>query len=277
MCRLVTAKLPHRTTRGKSRPGRLRLLDRYLREAEGALLARRDGAYAHARCVDVGLGASAHTTVEWTTWLRTHWPELQVLGIDNDPQRVHAALTHHGRPGLRYVEASFAPRAQEPARLVRAINLLRDYCDSEVATAWAAMARDLLPGGLLVEGSTDKQGRVLVAHLLRRRPNLLEHEAMLFATDLSRGFAPPMFRSVLPRALRARTGPGAQVRAFLDHWTAAWSQGHARAEPPVEFARAAQALRGDGSPVHSEPSLPQEGILVWRAPTLHRAFSLALP
>jgi len=261
---------------GRTRPGRLRLLDRYLALREQLLLTRRDGPWATAACADIGLGEQAHTTAEWAAWLRDRWPGIEVLGIDSEHWRVDNARREHSGPGLRYACASFAPSPPEPLRLVRALNLLRGYPDHELPTAWGAMARDLLPGGLLVEGSTDQPGAALGAHLLRRTDRGLEHEALLFATDLTRGFAPAMFRGVLPHRMRARGDHGATARAFLDRWTTAWEPTRSSADPAAMFRRSVRALADAGEPVEADEPLLEQGLMLWRAPTLAGHFSLDL-
>lgn len=266
-----------RHTRGKSRPGRLRLLDRYLEAAEAPLLTRCDGSWAGAVCLDVGLGEQAHTTMEWAARLRRHHPNLRFLGIDNDPTRVHNAVTHHSTPGLDFALGGFAPTTAQPLRLVRALNLLRAYPTAEVPEAWAAMGAGLLPGGLLVEGGTDKQGVVLVAHLLRRQERRLSHEGLLFAVDGSRGFAPAMFRGVLPIRLRARPGPGDSTRAFLDRWTQAWEPTRELEDPLARLAASAAVLLEAGEPVEDDQALWARGLLRWRPAALEACFSLALP
>lgn len=268
---------PHRNLPGRSLPGRLRLLDRYLALAEARLLGRRDGPWTRAACADIGLGERAHTTAEWAAWLRTRWPQSEVLGIDSAGWRVEAARAQHSGPGLRYLQGSFAPPIPEPLRMVRAFNLLRGYTATEVPAAWRAMGCALLPGGLVVEGNTDQTGAALVAHLLRRTPSGLDHEALLFATDLSRGFAPAMFRGMLPRRVRERDDAGLTVRAFLDRWTQAWEPTRRAPSTGAMLRDSALALAASGEPLDAEPKLLQQGLLLWRSPALRVAFSLALP
>ncbi len=267
----------HRNLPGRSSPGRIHLLDRYLALAEPKLLGRSDGLWAGAACADIGLGERADTTAEWAAWLRARWAGLEVLGIDSAGWRIDLARAQCGGPGLRYVQGSFAPPTPEPLRLVRAINLLRGYPAEESPAAWLAMGRDLLPGGLLVEGSTDQPGAVLVAHLLRRTPQGLTHEGLLFGTDLSRGFAPAMFRGPLPSQLRGGNALGLQARAFLYRWTQAWEPTRDRRTPGARMTASALALALADEAADASPDLLNQGLLVWRSPALREAFSLALP
>ncbi len=265
-----------RTLPGRSRPGRLRLLDRYLELREQALLEPGGSTWDSALYADIGVGDQAHTTAEWAAWLRTRQPQAEVVGVDATGWRVEAARRDHAAEGLRFVQGNFVAPGHPPLRVVRAMNLLRGYAAAEVSAAWRSMGLDLLPGGLLVEGCTDQPGAVLVAHLLRRTSRGLEHQGLLFATDRSRGFAPAMFRGPLPRAVRGRTDPGAETRAFLDRWTAAWEPTRGLGGPPAMLSASAATLRASGEAVDASPDLLEAGMLVWRAPALVSAFSLAL-
>ena len=73
--------------------------------------------------------------------------------------------------------------------------------------AHRTMGAALLPGGLLLEATTDREGAVAVAHLLRRHDAGLSREGLLFATDFHAGFAPAMFGRYLPRDLQPGRRP----------------------------------------------------------------------
>ena len=70
------------------------------------------------------------------------------------------ALCRRGRP-IFGAGASICPWGTnlggqpEVVRCIRAFNVLRQYEEAEVAGAYAALARRVLPGGLLVEGTSD--------------------------------------------------------------------------------------------------------------------------
>ena len=99
------------------------------------------------------------------------------------------------------------------------MNILRQYRPEDVETAHAELGRALLPGGLVVEGSTDTRGGITVAYLLRRTPEGLAREALLFHTDFHQGFAPLLFRDWLPRDLRRRVQPEEPIHDFFAAWT----------------------------------------------------------
>src|SRR5690606_920101 len=164
-------------TRGKTAQNRLRPLDAYLCEHERALLTRRDGAFADAPVVDLGYGRLPWTTVEMAERLRRVAPDLPVVGLEIDPERVEAARPWEG-PGLAFRRGGFELPIERPARLVRAMNVLRQYDEPAVEPAWRSMAERMLPGALLVEGTSDQPGRLVVVNLLRRRPDGLALEGL---------------------------------------------------------------------------------------------------
>ena len=84
--------------RGRTRPGRLALLDRLLLTRERELLARSDGPFARAVFVDVGLGDAPDTTFESARAFRELAPALRTLGVDIDPVRVAHARPCHVNP-----------------------------------------------------------------------------------------------------------------------------------------------------------------------------------
>ena len=82
-----------------------------------------------------------------------------MLGLEIDPDRVAAALPH-ATASVTFARGGFEiPSAERPV-LVRAMNVLRQYEESEVPAAWARVTERLAPGGLLVDGTCDELGRI---------------------------------------------------------------------------------------------------------------------
>ena len=94
-----------------------------------------------------------------------------MLGVEIDPARVATALpntdalTHFRLGGFNLPLCQRADGSTETVRLIRAFNVLRQYEESEVSAAWSMLAHSLLPGGLLVEGTSEPFGRLWVANL----------------------------------------------------------------------------------------------------------------
>lgn len=119
-----------RITRGTTNPNRLRRADTWFCRRYAATLR----AAADPLVVDLGYGRAGVTVVELAARLRAVRPDVEVLGVEIDPDRVEAARPLSG-PGLSFAHGGFdlAPLAGRRAVLVRAFNVLRQYDEDEVA------------------------------------------------------------------------------------------------------------------------------------------------
>jgi hypothetical protein len=153
-------------------------------------------------------------------------------------------------------------RDGERARLVRAMNVLRGYDEADVPAIHAQLSAALALGGLVVEGTTAADGGALCAHWLRLTPRGLVREALCFATDFRRGFAPLMFRDCLPRDLRRHVHRGEAIGDFLLAWQAAFERARANERCSAErlFRASARAL----PEVSADQRLLETGCLIWR-------------
>ncbi len=269
-------------TRGKTARNRLRRVDTFLAVYDPGLLRRADGPYDGAFFVDLGYGAEPATTLESAERLRRINPALPVLGVEIDPERVAAAqlyadnLTHFRLGGFNLPLRPRADGCQDAVRIIRAFNVLRQYEEREVAAAWEAMGESLLPGGLLIEGTSEPFGRVWVANVLRRDPHPsplpggegagLRYEGLLFSTNFRLGFDPGQFQPVLPKNLIHRMTPGEPVYALMEAWKRAaletmaarvWGSRH-------WFVAAAHRLAALGYPVVLRRKLLAGGFLLIR-------------
>lgn len=202
-----------RPTRGKTRPGRLRLLDPWL------LRQLPDGP---ARLLDVGIGASPDTTLEWhEAARRAHGPAVTTLGIDLDEARVAAlAEAAASADGLRALHRSFDHEPEPAYHVVRAANLLRQYRLDDVPAALDELAAWLVEGGLLVEGSTDRAGDRGCFRAFRVRAGRLVPAVLVFVVDLhGPGFAPRALTPYLPRGLGWHGHPGPELERLFAEWT----------------------------------------------------------
>ena len=110
------------------------------------------------------------TTLELARRLRAVRPDVEVVGLEIDPERVAAARRwpQEGAGGpparpVRFERGGFelgpvAAQGRAPV-LVRAANVLRQYPEAEVAGAWAQVVARLAPDGLLVDATCDERGR----------------------------------------------------------------------------------------------------------------------
>lgn len=268
-------------TRGKTASNRLRRVDNFLLLYDPDLLRRQDGSYANAFFVDLGYGAEPITTLESAQRLRRINPTLAVLGVEIDPERVAAALpfaddlTQFRLGGFNLPLRMRSDGAPEMARIIRAFNVLRQYEESEVVGAWETMARSLLPGGLLIEGTAEPFGRLWVANVLRR-PHLgpflggegevLRYEGLLFSTNFRLGFDPAAFQAVLPKNLIHRMTPGEPIYALLEAWKRAARETVAMRVWGLRqwFIASAHGLAAQGYAVSLRPKFLNHGYLFVR-------------
>ncbi|MGM0557067.1 MAG: methylase, partial [Myxococcota bacterium] len=226
-------------TRGKTQPERLALLDRYLILREWQLLERGEGVV-----VDVGFGEHAYTTAEMARRFRQLNTGLEIIGVEADPHRVDRARDAY--PDIDFVTGGFPLSASvgRPARLVRAMNVLREYHPSTALDAYDDWAEPLTSGGLLLAGSSDKFGDTMTALVMRKTDERVIRESLLFSTTLEQGFGPWMFRDWLPRDLRRSAGEGDAVFKLLEQWHAAFEEARAAGHqaPKLLFCNAGERL-----------------------------------
>lgn len=246
-----------RITRGTTGTNRLRRVDRWIAR-HPALLRAED-----PLVVDLGYGASGVTALELHARLARTRPDVEVLGLEIDPARVARASTQLAavRAGsttfapdarVSYALGGFevpVPGARRPA-VIRAMNVLRQYDESEVAGAWRAMASRLAPGGVLVEGTCDELGRITtwVAVDGEAAPRSLSISLRLAGLE-----RPSIAAERLPKALIHRNVPGERVHAFLAALDAEWERASAVSPfgPVHRWQTALEALQSAGWPVRA--------------------------
>ncbi len=215
--------------------------------------------------VDVGFGEHLDTTVESARALRARHPRLRVLGLERDTDRLANAAERAREEGIELGQARGFGWEGPRADVARAMNVLRQHLPEDVAAAHASWSRHLSPGGLLIEGTCDRRGERLCAHLIRESYHGLTREGLLFHFGLESSFAPIMLRDYLPQDLRRKVKAGTRLGSFFEDWTAAWERTREGATTPWEaFARSARALRDVRADVDGEDALLEEGIVVWR-------------
>lgn len=235
---------PHRPvgsiTRGTTNPNRLRRCDRWLAGPQAGRLRRST---TPPIVVDLGYGASPVTAVELHERLRRVRPDVQVVGIEIDPERVAAARPLE-RAGLSFRRGGFEVPLGDGRRptVVRAFNVLRQYDEAEVAGAWAQLRTRLAPGGLIVDGTCDEVGR--------RAAWVAVDEAGPVSLTISlrlRGLGRPSeVAERLPKALIHHNVPGEPIHAFLTDLDDAWARSapHAGWGARQRFLAAAADIAG---------------------------------
>lgn len=238
-------------TRGTTGVNRLRRSDRWLINDD--LVIARLHAATDPLVVDLGYGASPWTTFELAARLRTVRPDVRVVGLEIDPERVVP-----GRDGVSFARGGFELAGLRPV-LVRAFNVLRQYPESAVPDAWSTILSGLAPGGLLVDGTCDELGR-------RSAWVLLDHTGPLSLTLAWDPFTvdrPSDIAERLPKALIHRNVPGEGVHALLTAADRAWSHAAPLAPfgPRVRWRAAANLLREQGFPVRDYRRRMRDNVL----------------
>lgn len=259
-------------TRGKTAHNRLRRSDIFMLITEGSLIRRQDEPGTTSFYVDLGYGFEPFTTLEAAERLRKKNPRLPVLGVEIDPERVAMGKPYEdSQTFFRLGGFNLPLQKGESARLIRAFNVLRQYDEAEWAEPIQRLVEQLIPGGLLLEGTSNPTGSVWTANVIRRssrEPFSVKREGYLFSTNFHMGFEPELFQPVLTKNYIHRMVPGEEIYDFIGRWKTA-----CRNQSPMRsyglrslFCAAARELRDAGYNIDMRPQLLRRGYLYWRAP-----------
>ena len=202
--------------------------------------------------VDLGYGASPVTAVELHHRLTRVRSDVEVVGIEIDPERVAAGKVLEQR-GLTFRRGGFeVPLDGRSATVVRAFNVLRQYAEEDVASAWETVQERLAPDGLLVDGTCDELGRL--ATWVAVEPS--GPVSLTFSWHLRGLRSPSAIAERLPKALIHRNVLGEPVHAFLADLDRHWerSASHAAYGVRQRFLATAHAMRDNGWPLLDGPS-----------------------
>ncbi|MBT2483193.1 MULTISPECIES: class I SAM-dependent methyltransferase [unclassified Microbacterium] len=244
-----------RPTRGTTGTNRLRRNDRWISASPAFLRA------ADPLVVDLGFGASGVTAFELAARLRRARADAEVRGLELDPGRVATAehqLTEvrEGRTSFPAdLRVSFARGGFEVplpdgrrAAVIRAMNVLRQYDEADVPSAWRTMAARLAPTGLLIEGTCDEIGRVASWVDVQPDGTPVRFTISLRLSGLER---PSIVAERLPKALIHRNIPGERIHALLVDLDREWERAAALSTfgATQRFLAAVTAIREQGWPV----------------------------
>ncbi|WP_372968504.1 class I SAM-dependent methyltransferase [Microbacterium sp.] len=244
-----------RPTRGTTGTNRLRRNDRWI--AASPAFRRADDPLV----IDLGYGASGVTAFELATRLQRVRPDAEVRGLELDKERVATAdgqlaeVRAGHTPFARDLRVSFArggfevpvPSGRRPA-VIRAMNVLRQYDEADVAAAWRTMASRLSTGGLLVEGTCDEIGRVASWVDVDPTGAPLRLTLSLRLAELEH---PSIVAERLPKALIHRNIPGERVHSLLVDLDREWDRAASLSTfgATQRFLAVVSALRDQGWPV----------------------------
>ncbi len=259
-------------TRGKTASNRLRRVDNFILLYEPSLLRRTDDQFRDAFFVDLGYGFDARTTLESAARFRRVNPNLPILGVEIDRERVEAALPHADAITQFRVGGFNLPLLPgELVRLVRAFNVLRQYEEKNFLPAYETLARYVLPGGLMIEGTSTPYGSLWAANLAR---NILspdtdsrswKMEALVFSTNFHAGFDIADFQAVLPKNYIHHVLPGEVIHDFFENWKRSTVETVAAKTFGLKqwFAASAESLAVKGYRIDLRKKWLAKGWLVW--------------
>ena len=276
----VSKKPEGQPTRGKTAANRLRRVDNFILLYEPSLLTRTDGLFARSLFVDLGYGFDARTTLESAERFRRVNPQLPILGVEIEKERVEAALPYADEKTFFRLGGFNLPLQEgEHARLIRAFNVLRQYEEKDFAPAYERLAPYVLPGGLMIEGTSDPFGSVWCANLVRRviesegissrigdwRIRDWRLEALVFSTNFRTGLDIADFQAVLPKNLIHRVVPGEPIHDFFEAWKGAAAETSAMKTFGLRqwFVQSAEALARKGYKINLQKKFLARGYLIW--------------
>jgi hypothetical protein len=279
----VSKKPEGQPTRGKTAANRLRRVDNFVLLYEPSLLTRTDGHYADAMFVDLGYGFDARTTLESAARFRRINPHLKILGVEIDKERVEAALPFADvNTYFRLGGFNLPVKSGEYVRLIRAFNVLRQYEEKDFAPAYERLAEYVLPGGLLIEGTSNPFGSIWSANLVRRvmepvsllpaiqklAPGFLNWrcEALIFSTNFRLGFDPEQFQTILPKNLIHHIVKGEPIFDFFESWKIAAAETSAMKTYGARqwFIAASERMAERGYAIATQRKWLARGFLIWK-------------
>jgi hypothetical protein len=257
-------------TRGKTASNRLRRVDNFILLYEPSLLTRTDGLFGEALFVDLGYGFDPRTTLESAARFRRLNPNLPILGVEINKQRVEAAqLFADERTFFRLGGFNLPLQTGESARLIRAFNVLRQYEEHDFLPAYEALAPHILGGGLMIEGTSTPFGGLWCANLMRKTENGKngdwKFEALVFSTNFHAGFDVEEFQTILPKNYIHRVVAGEPIHDFFEAWkrSAAENIGAKVYGLRQWFTAAAAGLSARGYAVDLRRKWLSRGWLIW--------------
>jgi hypothetical protein len=262
-------------TRGKTASNRLRRVDNFILLYEPLLLTRTDELFQRSMFVDLGYGFDARTTLESAERFRRVNPDLPILGVEIDKERVDAALPYADEiTHFRLGGFNLPLKSSESVRLIRAFNVLRQYEEKDFVPAYEQLAQYVLPGGLMIEGTSNPFGSIWVANLVRKTlesdSSLLgspwKFEALVFSTSFRMGFDITDFQAVLPKNYIHHVIQGEPIYNFIE----AWKRSVAETSPAKVFglkqwfAASAVNLAAKGYAINLQKKFINKGWLIWQ-------------
>lgn len=213
--------------------------------------------------VDLGYGRLPVTTLELAARLRSVRPDVRVVGLEIDPERV-AAARQPASSTVEFALGGFELAGLQPV-LVRAFNVLRQYPEDAVTDAWRTMRSRLAPAGLILDGTCDEVGRRSCWVLLDRDGPV----SLTLACDPRAIERPSDLAERLPKILIHQNVPGQPIHTLLAAADRAWAAaaGQSVFGPRARWRSMLAALTADGMSIEAQRRSPRDAVLTvpWAA------------
>jgi len=254
-------------TRGKTASNRLRRVDNFILLYEPALLTRTDGLFTNSLFVDLGYGFDARTTLESAARFRRVNPNLKILGVEIDKERVEAALPFaDDKTFFRLGGFNLPLKAGEHVRLIRAFNVLRQYEERDFVPAYERLAQYVLPGGLMIEGTSNPFGSIWCANIVRKvESGDWKFEALVFSTNFRLGFDVEEFQTILPKNLIHHVMQGEEIYNFFEAWKRSAKETAAMKTYGAKqwFVASTESLAQKGYKINLQKKFLSKGYMIW--------------
>ena len=207
--------------------------------------------------VDLGYGRLPVTTLELAARLRSIRPDVRVVGLEIDPERVAVAREARSET-VDFALGGFELAGLRPV-LVRAFNVLRQYPEDAVAAAWHTMRSRLAPAGLIVDGTCDEVGRLSCWVLLDREGPV----SLTLACDPRAIERPSDLAERLPKILIHHNVPGQPIHTLLAAADREWAAaaGQSVFGPRARWRAMINALAAGGMAIDPQRRSPRDGVL----------------
>ena len=215
--------------------------------------------------VDLGYGFGPMTTLEMAERFHRINPRLKLVGVEIDPERVAIALQQRSETvDFRLGGFNIPLQTGEKVRGIRAFNVLRQYNEEDVQPAWSALSRNVIEGGILLEGTSNPNGSIWVSNLLRLRAGNWKQEALVFYCNLNGGFDPANYQPVLPKNYIHHMVAGDWIHTFFEDWKqAARDERHQQSWGDLRwFCATADQLAGNGYTINLQRKFLSRGYLI---------------